>query len=752
MTRVFVRITPVTVMLAAALLSAGLRAQEPLTKSIVERLIEPRDPAVEQTILRAQRSPTDLGQAISALTRMGEYESVDKLLSSIAAGKFNDQQRLKIAEQITAAERLRIVNNEKVTPPSVAALDGLFDLHRKSLISPDRLGKAVESMTQQDADRKLPAIRTLFSGGEASTTALVHAIVSTDDAGKRDTWLRAMLQIDEQAGTDALRRIALYGNAASRAGALAALIRLAPPGEIDKSPSLIDVLTAMYRDDAGQHDAAADSAASLAANALATSGRARPSREAVIELLRAELTTAARFANRSVRDFGRSAVWVMNSKLDGVNAQRIPQWILEFRDAADAAARLIAVGDDDPRSVTDQLSATIAYTVVADPDWGDSEQVIAFRRDQLAPALATMPEVSEVDFVLNALSVARESDNEPAMLGWLRMIAPRENVPAMSWLLATGSDVSPLVSAVDDANARVRYEAATAIARLAPTQPYAGSNRVLDRWEQMRRLPSRATSIVLENRPEVIAELGSLINQAGLDAQFVSTVAGLESAAAAGNDLRLILSKRQPADASAVEMIDVVRRIRVARDVPIVIFSDPPPRVVEPVEPEEDLSGLNEAELQARADEAAITPDRWGVIGGIENIEGIVHRPLLYGDLDVDHTDRTPLDLSWVGERRWGDESLRAGLIRELVRPRTVAGLYEVLRESRSRRHLPPLSPIDHSRYRQIAEQALALSAGFDTPTPRDVDLIIDESTCSGSRQDFRFPAFPKPLASFATQ
>ncbi len=339
-------------------------------------------------------------------------------------------------------------------------------------------------------------------------------------------------------------------------------------------------------------------------------------------------------------------------------------------------------------------------------------QIEAFRRDLLDPALATVSDVSDVEFILGALHCASEAGNEPAMLGWLRLISPREDTPAMSWLLGSGSDVSPLVMAVDDASARVRYEAASAIARLAPEQPYGGSSRVRQRWEQMSRLPSRPVAIVLENRPEVVAELEELANQAGLKTHIVASVAGLEFAAAAGEDMQLILSKRQPLDASAIEMIDVVRRIHVARDVPIVIYSDPPPKAAGdfvPDEPEEDLSGLNEMELQRRADAEAIKADRFGVIGGIENVGNVVHRPLLYGDLDVDHSVREPLDLSWIGERRWGDESLRAGLISEMQRPRTVAGLYEILRESRSHRHLPPLSPIDRTRYRQIAEQALAL-------------------------------------------
>ncbi|TWT74003.1 hypothetical protein [Allorhodopirellula solitaria] len=712
MIRVIVRISLTAIVLAAALANAGAQAQSPLTLSVVERMIQPRDPAVEQTILRAQRSPTDFGQSVSALARMGEWEAVEELLSSISARRFNEQQKTAVAEQITATERLQIANRPEMTPASVETLDELFTLRRQSLVAPDRLSQAIDALAQPNADQKLPAIRTLFAGGDASVAALVHAIVSTDDSSKRDAWLRAMLQIDDHSGPEALRRIALYGTTESRTGATSALIRMAPNGQIEKSPFLHDLLMTLYRTPPADNEATADPAATLVADALANRSVTSPSRQDVVEMLRSELAEAAQEARLSVRELGRADVWVMNPQRDGVKAQRIPDWVLKFRDASDAAARLVAIGDNEHRSVAAQLAAMVSYDVVADPDWGDEKQVAAFRRDVLAPALDTLPGVSDIDFILDALNTATQAGDEPAALAWLRLISPQPNVPAAAWLLPVGDEVSPLVQAIDDANTRVRYEAAAAIARLAPTEPYAGSHRVRQRWQQMSELSDRPIAIVLENRPDVRAELEALANQAGVEAQFVSTAVGLQDVAALGEDMRLILCKRRPVDASGVEMIDLVRRIRVAQDVPMVIYTDPQPRVAEavmPSEPEEDLSGLNEAELQARADEAAIKPDRYGVIGGIDNIEGVVHRELLYGDLDVDHSGRETIDLGWAGQRRWSDESLRAGIIREMVRPRTVAGLYDVLRESRSRRHLPPLSPIDRTHYRQLAEEALAL-------------------------------------------
>ncbi|EMI51806.1 hypothetical protein [Rhodopirellula sallentina] len=706
-----VRFTFVAALAVACLLAGDIRrADAQLLRQTIEELsVEPPDPAVEQWVQRAQRGPAELGRAISALTRMGEFEKVNELAARLGSLGYKAPQKVMVAEQIDPAERLRIVSHPDVSPEAITAIDDVFNLRQESLASPKRIAKAIEALTSSNVDQSLPAIRVLFEGGEASTAALVHAIVTERDSDKRDSLLRAMIRIDEASGVEALQRISLYGTDATRAGALSALVRLAGRDLAGNESVLTELVTALYRqDDASDGGEGVSASARIASDALASTGVAIPLRTSVIEELNSRLEAADQRANRSLRNFGRVTAWVINEQRTGVSPQRIPQWVLEFRNAADAAARLVAVGDNDATSVVRQLNSILAYNVANNPDWGSSDQVAAFRSNELLPAVGVI-QSSEIDFLLSAIDLAKETQNEPALIGWLRMIQPAENVSPAPWFVATGRHVSSLVETVDHPNAIVRYEAAAAIARLRPTDAYAGSARVRQRWRQMSLLTDRPTAIVLENRPEVITELETLINQAGLEPRFATSVRQAEIFASLGEDLRLIISKREPFDASAVELIDRVRRINAARDTPLVIYRDPPPRVAEEApEEEEDLSGLNEVELQKLADEAAVTPDRFGVIGGIENIKGIVHRELLYGDLDADHTTRLPLNLEWVGEERWGDESLRAGLIRDIERPRSVAGLYELLLASRRHLHLPPLSPVDRARFRDIAAEALA--------------------------------------------
>ncbi|TWT95054.1 hypothetical protein [Neorhodopirellula pilleata] len=662
-------------------------------------LLEDSDPAVEQTMLRAQRGPADLGQAISALTRMGEFENVEQLLGSIQQRGFNEAQKNQVAAEISSSERLRIVNHPQVSGTSIKTLDELFELRAKQLQSPDRLGKAIEGLLSSDPDQALPAIRILFQGGEASTAALVRAIVGTTDANRRDVWLRAMLRIDAEAGVEAIRRLALYGTPSARSGAIAALIRLDP----NKYPT--EMILALHR----RGDTDSD-AARMVAEAIEKQGESIPTRTAVVAEFRRQLEESMRIAVHSVRDIGRTEAWVVTKDREAVKRQRLPAWTLSFRDAADAAARLAAIGDDRPGSVTDQVVAVIAYEVANNPDWGGPNQVESFYQQYIQPALVSDGEPSPIDspadLILPALRRAVSTNNDPAALGLIRLVNnDRDSV--QNWLAGSGREVSALVAVVDHPNSTVRYEAAAAIAGLNPTMRYAGSTRVQERWMQMSRLGNRGSAIILENRPEVVAAWERLMNQAGLEPVFVSTARQLEAIASIGDDVRMIISKAEPKDVAAVELTDLVRRIRMTRDVPLLFYNDPPPQLASP-EPEEVVEELNAEEAQAAADEAATVPDKYGIIGGIENIEGVVEKELLYGDLDIDSTTRRVLDLEYVGRSRWQDVSLRAGMISQVMRPRSVAGLYEILLESRRRQHLPPLSPIDRNRFRQIAVTALS--------------------------------------------
>ncbi|WP_233214885.1 hypothetical protein [Rhodopirellula bahusiensis] len=636
----------------------------------------PPDPAVEQLKLKASGGPEALGRSVNALARVQAWSAVNELLQPLATSAPAADRAALIASQISTDQRIRISSAVDVSDEAKSALDAIFDARAKTLRDPSRLQAAIKQLTSSKDDDKLAAYRTLFRGGEYASAALIGDIVRTSDLDQRREDLRVLLKIDRKAGIAGLRRVALYGTDSARGKALDALAMLGSD-EVQ-----VDLLTRRL-------EASSDSV----------------SREPALKIMRLALQDAMNEAVASQHDFGDVSVWAINPKRDGVVPTQAATWVVSFRNAADAASRLSRVGDDDPSSMVQQLTAQLAYRVANDPDWGDAKN-----RDQFIQGFFGTASAEEVlaAWALPVLSNSVASENDPAAVGVLRLIDGEISRGLAASLLRQGADASVLVETVDHPNATVRYEAAATIARLMQSDPkltFAGMSRVQDRWQQMATLGEKGVAIILENRPEIISSWQRIMAGAGFEPQITYSVAALERRLSLGDDVRLIVSKEQPRDASAIEMIDVVRRMRVGRDVPLLIYS-PAPIIEKPELIEDEIDRRTEAQKEFDAN----LPDQFGVRGGIDSLDIAIERSLIHGAVDRDWTKRRTLDLQLIGQTRWGDESLKAGVIRSMPRPRSAAGLYEILLDSRRRAHLPTLSPSDRMRYRMLALDAIAAS------------------------------------------
>lgn len=638
----------------------------------------PPDPVVEQLILKASGGPEALGRSLNSLARIRAWAAVSELLQPLASNVPAADRAALIASEISTDQRIRISTAEEVSDQAKSALDAIFDARAETLRDPSRLQAAIRQLTSPSDDEKLGAYRTLFRGGEDASAALISDIVRTNDADQRREDLQVLLKIDRNAGIAGLRRVALYGKDSARSRALDALAML---GSDDIQ---VDLLVRHL-------EATSDAASRLPA----------------LKIMRLALQDAMNEAVASQHDFGDVSVWTINANRDGVVPTQAATWVIAFRNAADAASRLSRVGDDDPGSMVQQLTAQLAYRVANDPDWGDAKNRREFMTAFFGGASA---EDVLAAWALPVLENSVESENDPAAVGVLRLIDGKLSRGLSASLLRQGADPSVLVETVDHPNATVRYEAAATIARLMAADPqltFAGVSRVRNRWQQMATLGSKGVAIILENRPEIISSWQRIIAAAGFEPRIASSVAALERQVSRGDDVRLIVSKEQPRDASAIEMIDVVRRMRVGRDVPLLIYS-PAPMIEVPEAIEEEIDQRTESQKEFDAN----LPDQFGVRGGIDSLDIAIERSLIYGDVTRDWTQRRGLDLQLIGQTRWSDESLRAGLIRSMPRPKSAAGLYEILLDSRRRAHLPTLSPSDRMRYRMIALDAIAASTG----------------------------------------
>ncbi len=295
-------------------------------------------------------------------------------------------------------------------------------------------------------------------------------------------------------------------NPQPRTRALEALLRIDPRGS---TPAL---LTALY---------ASDSTASeieFAKTSLARRTGTLPSKREAVAVLLADLRQKRDQARLSENDSQTTTIWSVNANRSGVNHQRARRILATYREASDAGARLRRIGELPSDVLSMALAADINYRVMIDSDWGDAAQVDAMRT-------AYGSAVSGAG-LSNAIGTAIDNKDFAAAVGMMRMIDKSATVLDRNILLLGKSpQMTPLVQATSHSNPRIRYEAASAIARLAPKVPYAGSSYVKRCLSEMRSLTQRPIALMVETSADVIVQQEQILSTLGFDVRVVGSVA-----------------------------------------------------------------------------------------------------------------------------------------------------------------------------------------------------------------------------------
>ena len=377
----------------------------------------------------------------------------------------------------------------------------------------------------------------------------------------RDRILRTLLKFGDD-GPQALRQLALYGDATIRPQAVLCLAK------IDRGRYVADLVTAMHAADAGEQET------DVARRFLARPGETLPSRRAAAEALRHAFDAALDRARRTENDGQVTTLWSIGSDRKQLESRPASAMIAAYRDLFDAASRLRRLGNLDAETTGAVLQADLGYRVLVDPDWGDPQQVDQMNRTY-GSLLSGMP-------LSTALHRAVRGQDAAAAVGLIRCI-DTEDVSVLDrnvWL-GGGGEPAPLVRAAMSPQPRVRYEAALTAFRIAQGSPYSGSSRVLRTLGEMRSLSDRPTAIVVETRSDVAMRLESILSRSGYRVIRSTSVAGVQRDVASAADLRLILSKTELPDLPAVEMIDLIRRMPRSSGVPILLYGAAVPSLAE---------------------------------------------------------------------------------------------------------------------------------------------------------------------------
>lgn len=514
------------------------------------------DELIRQLESNASRGGRYLWTAIASLTRLGAWDAVDRWLATL--NEVDDENELtRAAETIGPQLLLRISLREGLSDASRSALQKLFDASRSTKQAPARLNQAIDQLATTNVDQNLAATRVLMQGGNASAEAIVDRIAAGVD-GRHRRKLLSLLDAFGDGGVQALRQLSLYGTQDVRAPALDALALLEPSAAID------NLLTARFAADATDREVA------VAARRLGTGGQFR--RSDAIAVLSDRLASLRRIAKRTANDEKPVFLWSIDADRTGVTPARSSEIFLHYRRSYDAAQRLLRVGGLPNEVFLDVLAADLAYRVMADVEWGSPEQVQQLRKNY--------GDLVSVDVLIDALHRTRQIDDVPGTLGLLRMLAQSKDFQSQAepLLRPRGSDAAELVAAARDANPRVRYEAAALITDLLKAAPtltsFPGASYYRRTLAEMAELRNNPTAVLLETRPIVALRQENILSQLGYETRTATKGLQVERMVSQGGDIRLVVSKIEPADITAAELVDRIRRLEKGRNVPIVFYHD----------------------------------------------------------------------------------------------------------------------------------------------------------------------------------
>ncbi len=513
---------------------------------------EPPSLLVQQLRQFAVRGNMQLAESVSSFARIGQWAEVDRMLLIAESRNIPAAEMAKMARQIGPSILLRIEIQEGISDQARAALKTIGDAATAASGSPDALRSAIDGLDAESIDNRLASIRLILSGGNAAIAELVAAAVSEQPSAPVDDILRTMLRLGD-GGSLGLRQLALYGKPAVRLRAIEALVR------IDRNSAIREMATTLHA-----ADSTADEVA-LVEGVLRKLTSSLPTRAQTVEMLLSELQQHRDIASQIDHDRQERIVWSVDETRSRVTYRASLLIMAAYRDAADSASRLRRIGGLTAAVQRASLLADIGYQVMVDPDWGDPNQIQSVRA-AFGPATVG-PELSD------AIGESLDRNDQPALVGLLKLIDPNSLASDRNELIrSSGAVPTPLVQASSSLEPRIRYEATSAIVRLAGGIAYSGSSRVRASLGEMRSLKDQPTAILVETRAGVIVQQETLLRQLGYDVEVVGSVAALQRRVARGGDLRMILSKTELADMTAIEMIDVVRRLNRGREVPIVFY------------------------------------------------------------------------------------------------------------------------------------------------------------------------------------
>jgi HEAT repeat protein len=504
------------------------------------------DPALQAVLESHPQTPAELLRAIDILVDLGHANLAKPFIDELAKRELDVTALAALAGQFNSAKLLKLSRNAELDPALAPFIDKLFKSAETYRRDPARLAAWADQLADQNENVRAQAVLALVRAREAAVAPLV-AILADPKRASEQTMAKTVLV---QLGDLAIEPL-LGGLESPDAGLKTQVIDVL--GQL-RAPQAVPQLLAPFVSPASTPELRA-----AAERALANIADRPPTRAEALQLL---ANAARRWLDQSREGSDEvstpTEVWHWN-------ARRGQSMSVTYDARGAALATAVRLARDLYRLAPHQPSARRLYLEAV----LQAAKVRGGLDKPLPTGAGTAHAVAEhfgVDLVEEVLIDAMANKHLAAATAAAEILG---DIGTEDLLMRGGSAGSPLARAAAHADRRLRFAATSAIMKLTPTVPFAGSSHVADGLGFFASAYGVPRALVVHPRSEDAQKVAGLAAGLGYDADIATNGRRAFELATSTSDLEFIFIHSAIDRPSVDELVAQLRRDRRTALLPI---------------------------------------------------------------------------------------------------------------------------------------------------------------------------------------
>ncbi len=511
-------------------------------------------PKDELVLPEEPKTPDELMDAAVVTLKLARPELAKRYLDAIVKMEPDDETLFRLRDRFGTALFLELSRNAQLRPASTQLLAMLTKAGERMAQDPARVQGLVAKLSGTVRDRELAILELQHLGPYA-----VAPIVKTMSDPQADKDLGQLAYVLTRLGSAAHPPIVAMLHAPGADQQDLAATVLGTLGDKYDELTLLEAGFSPARSEAVQAAARRSLANILYRDPLRTDrlspvGLADRLRNAAADYLTGQTEVP-------LNDAGQAVVWAWNAA-EGVPQEHLvsPRSAALFR--AEQLTRQALAFSTGNREIQAQLLSILLLRDVQTAGWDKPlPEGTGTAHDLL---VLSGPEVG-----LDVLALARTQRNIAAAAGALRALA---QTGSRNLLRPVGSAKPAIVAALDDADPRVQFAAATTILSWEPVEPFPGARRVVEILARELNSGGPPNMVVVDPNYVSGDEVRSLMTGLGFDAATVRTGGEGFTAAATQGDMAVALLHLNTIRPDLTPTIANFRADSRTANVPIIIY------------------------------------------------------------------------------------------------------------------------------------------------------------------------------------